>query len=566
VVRTGSHNFDDTLNVPDIFILLYSLNSNLAVLYRFGHEIPGSHAVSLHDPSIFDMPPELQKRMSSMIDLTLYAVDFVVHDNSPDEANYGLVKMIACTTDGTILEAVYKHPFKQSRPATKSFGLVPRLRLPNKPARSVLSTKLVADSDDSSTDALGDVNDIDDFVVADRTEDQEPHSIENLNPKTTSPLSEYHPYLRNWQRLLDYDRFRLAEYQAPPLRIALKTALRRFRGLQLRDDPGPMQLVAQLVSEHQITDVERESEAVMALLGTIQHRADLEIQSAGLGEDIPALSAGQTLLQLYELASHSYVQSFGENMMDRNRVNRERLVRQVAAEVFLGDLIIKSSKKPDTPNTPNPNIPVESGTELPSSPPEAQSDASRAAASQPSTSQSPAVEEEPAVTRLRGYASFRERGPPLRLSRQASTSNILYHLPDSIDEDPAEYSYHSTNHRLKLAQQEAGAQSLDPRERRNAARQAARLQKKLDKTAKIGQEAMMQQRVVPGIASLGRGMGLPGREVQSSQVAVPGSSQGPGQSQVIPGLTMTQPERGAFGTRPMKAKAKDKGTKRRAGF
>ncbi|KAK5221900.1 hypothetical protein LTR72_006156 [Exophiala xenobiotica] len=550
----------------DIFILLYSSHSHIAVLYRFGHEILGLDAVSLHDPSMFNMPPELQKRMNSMIDLALYAVDFVVDDNPPDEANFGLMKMVARTTDGTVLEAVYKHPFTKSRRATKGFGLVPRLRLPNISARPVLSTTLVDDSDDSSTDALGGVNEIDDFVVADRTEEQESHSIENRNSQTTSSLSEYHPHLRNWQRLLDYDRFRLAEYQAPSLGISLETALRRFRALQLRDDPGPMQLVAQLVSEHQITDVEQESEAVMALLGAIQQRADLAIQSAGLGEEIPALSAGQTLLQLYELASHSYVQSFGENMTDRNRVNRERLVRQVAGEVFLGDLIIRSSKNPDIPTSPNPNIPKESGTGLPSSPPEAQPDASQAVSSQPSTSQSLAVEEEPAVSRLRSYAAFRERVPPLRLSHQASTSNILAHLADNIDEDPAEYSYRGTNDRLKLVEQEVAAQSLDPRERRKATRQAARLQKRLEKTAKIGQEVMMQQRVLPSVASLGRGIGLPGREIQSSQVAVPDSSQGLGQSQVIPGLTMTQPERGAFGTRPMKTKAKDKGTKRRAGF
>jgi RNA polymerase I-specific transcription initiation factor RRN6 len=238
----------------------------------------------------------------------------------------------------------------------------------------------------------------------------------------------------------------------------------------------------------------------------------------------------------------------------------------VAGEVFLGDLIIRSSKNPDIPNTPNPNIPKEAGTELSSSPPEAQAGALQAVSSQPSTSQSPGVEEEPAVSRLRSYAAFRERVPPLRLSHQASTSNILAHLPDRIDEDPAEYSYRATNDRLKLVEQEVAAQSLDPRERRKATRQAARLQKRLEKTAKIGQEVMMQQRMLPGVASLGRGIGLPGREIQSSQVAVPDSSQGLGQSQVIPGLTMTQPERGAFGTRPMKMKAKVKGTKRRAGF
>jgi len=133
----------------------------------------------------------------------------------------------------------------------------------------------------------------------------------------------------------------------------------------------------------------------------------------------------------------------------------------------------------------------------------------------------------------------------------------------SIQDDPGDYSYQETNQKIKLVQEQLAAESLDPKQRKKALKSAARLQQKLDRTQMLTQGVIMQRTLLPSISTGAALPNLPGREVQSSQAGAQGLSQVISQQQSsLSGLTMTQPERGAFGAR----QAAKKGKKRRAGF
>ncbi|KIW44130.1 uncharacterized protein PV06_05164 [Exophiala oligosperma] len=527
----------------DICMLLYSPRSEIAVTYHFRHEPLDPETVAFQAPAIFNLPTEIRKRMGSITDISLQPIKLDT-DLATPKPSYHLMKLVASTYQGTIIEAVYKHQFAQSE-GGQARTEIPRMSLPHK---SVVSTALVA---------VSDLADLGDFIVGDDEEERQRPEIEDTEQSLTLSVSQPPSHTRDWRAIFEYSRFLPPDHATLPFVDTLGMAIRHFERLQLQERRRPLQVLSQLVSQHQISDVEHDSEATTMWTEELARRDDLRLDSVGL-DGLSALSSEQNLLYLYQLGLLTYVASLGENVTDRNRVNRERLVRHIVGDVFLGNIVVRSI------NTTNQFL----EPALPSSPPEPLSDDTRTTTPLPAATPSLAAEEEPTVTRLRSYVSFREKVSPFQASDQENISNILAHLPDSIDEAPANYSYQNTNQRLKLVQEEAAAQSLDPTERRKAERQAARLQKKLEKSIRLGQEILSQRNVLPGINSIGRGVGMPGREVQSSQPAVGGFSQGPSQSQGIPGLTMTQPERGAFGTRPSKSKSKgkDKGSKRKAGF
>ncbi|KIW13367.1 hypothetical protein PV08_08555 [Exophiala spinifera] len=527
----------------DTFVLLYSPSSDIAIMYHIGHGPSDSETLSLRDPAMFNLPTEVRARMSGVTDIALYPVDFdtVLEMSKPP---FQFMKLVASTSQGIIIEALYRHRFQQPGDGKVSIEL-PGLCLPN---RQVISTAHVARSD---------LAELGDFVVDDDAEKRQTPLPKGTVTNVSLSVSPLPCHTHDWKAIFEMDRFRLADDSSIPFSDSLDIAIRYFENLQLQQRRWPIQVFSNLVHQHHISDVEQDSEATTIRIAELVRRDDLRLDSAGL-DGLSALSSEQNLLDLYQLGLLSYVASLGEKVTDRNRVNRERLVRHLAGEVFLGNIIVRSIHPSDQSME----------LTLPSSPPEPQSGDTPTTTPLPTVSPNPVAEEEPAVTRLRTYVSFREQVPPFQASDQENISNIVAHLPDSIDEDPAHYSYQNTNQRLKLIQEEVAAQSLDPRERRKAARQAARLQKRLEKSVRIGQEIMSQRNMLPDINSIGRGAGFAGREVQSSQPGVGGSSQGPSQSQGIPGLTMTQPERGAFGTRPSKSKGKgkDKGSKRKAGF
>ncbi len=377
---------------------------------------------------------------------------------------------------------------------------------------------------------------------------------------------------RDWHHLLEYDVLQFHQHSRSSFDVLLRTAVVKYESLQLRHGTPGVQLMSDLVDQPHLVDVEQDSEAADDWLRSIAGRDDISVEAIGFNADtLSSNSPPTSLLDLYEYLCLLYVGPLGPRLPDRSRVNREKLVREVVADAFLGNLILRPGSRAVVDIADAGEAQPELATEMRSSPPQPQSeDESQPASSssRPPSSQNPLVEEEELVRRLRAYATFRQPVLPLFASH-----NVLAHIPDSIEEDPRDYSYQSVNQKLKLAQEETAAMSLDPRERRKAERQAARLQRKLEQKAKLSQEVMRQRAMLPSVSisttSLGRGMmNLPGREVQSSQaVAIQASSQGPSQSQAgIPMLNMTQPERGVYGTRSLKLKGKGKGSKSKPGF
>lgn len=538
------------LSFPDTWVLLYSRSSPLAVVYHFGHELQGLKTVSLQDPSVLELPRVLQDETDAIEDIGLYPVESAVQGVSTDHTGYALMRMILRTSNGRIIEATYKQKVGRDHNAKR----VPMLPLPTAATGRSQSSRHI------------EVDDMEDFIVPDGDEKDEAVALHKATFRGHEKGQLLPMHMRNWQRLLDPGIFLPMENSMSPINISLESAFEQFKTSQPQSDLQPMDVMSQLVDGYNILDLEEESELVTTWLTSLEKNENMSIQIIGEGLDPLDHSSYDNLLAIYEQLSLAYIGSLGSKVKDRNRVNRERLVRQVVADVFLGNMIVRSKNAAADPTSSNP-VAARTDTNLPSSPPQVASDSPAGLSNQPSASQSPSAEEEPILTRLRGYCSFRGPVPPLSLSEHSTVSNILAHLPNSIEEDPAHYSYQGTNQQLKLAQEETAAQSTDPQDRRKAMRQAARLQRKLERTTQKSQEVSLQRKMLPTVASLGTRAGMPIRQIQSSQAAAPTSSQAPNSSQVgIPGLTMTQPERGAFGMRPVQTKAKGKRVRRKAGF
>ncbi|EXJ77615.1 hypothetical protein A1O3_09843 [Capronia epimyces CBS 606.96] len=535
-------------------VLVYSRASYLTVVYQFGPDRSNRNTVSLRDPSIFEIPRQLQARMKDVNEIVLCPVKPVAAGYAPTQTDDGFLKLAACLTDGTIIEAVYKHRMgKQWETSEDGLKQTFSLSLPETTGNRVQSAKYV-DEDE--------LDELDDFVVHDEVREQRITQDGGAlsQSDTDSPLDSR---LRNWERLLEYETLSDRAHASYHLEDVLFEAAQRIHAMSLENKIDRMYLLSDILGAYQVADVEQDSELLKSWLDELRNSEGVSVESTTPHLGLLPGASQDNFLGLYDELIASYMESFLERVTDRNRVNRERLVRQAAADAHMSNVGLRIGKS--EPAKPKATI---AGEEVSSPPPE--SDQEGAWSSQVSGSQSPLVQEEPAVARLRRYAEFQEVVPSLQLSEDPNISSILAHLPDSIDEDPAEYSYRQVTQRWKLAQEEMATQSLDPRERRKAARHAARLQKKLDRTIKMSQNAFMQQTVLPSIAtgSTSIGVTLPGREVQSSQMAAPESSQAASQTQGgIPGLSMTQPERGAFGRRPAKAKGKGKGkSQRTAGF
>ncbi|KIX04891.1 uncharacterized protein Z518_05762 [Rhinocladiella mackenziei CBS 650.93] len=538
-------------SVQTTWVLLFSRTTHVATVYTFGEGPFDPNTVSLRDPSSFQLPPQLKGRMSTISDLVLCPIGFVLENIASDELDYGLFKLIACTNDGKIIEAVYKHRQGQLSAAQNGGDQFIHWSLPKTTGIQIQSTRRVSDDD------------WDDFVVDDNASESRSTAERVPDPQERQALARAMSHFRNWERLLDYDPVRPSENGSSSFEAALQEAIKRWETLRLENETGCLYLMSDFLEGHQIMDIEQASEIANAWLDNLKSQDEYSVESAGLSLlDLNGPSEYE-LLHAYNHLTTSYVESLSCEVTDRNRVNRERTVRQIAGVIFLGNLTLRVSKAAQNAGVSNPQPGFMPGRTVSLPLPEAESDGLGAQSSQPSTSQSPMSEEELAVTRLRQYATFSPEGPPLQLSHHKNISNILFHAPNSIEDDPAHYSYRNTNQRLKLVQEEMATQSLDPRERRKALRQAARLQKKLEKTAQISQEVMLQRVLLPNIVEGNGGADLPGREVQSSQLAAPHPSQG---HDGVPGLSMTQPERGAFGTRLPKTKGKEKASRRKAGF
>ncbi|OQV06582.1 hypothetical protein CLAIMM_11129 [Cladophialophora immunda] len=537
----------------DSWVLLYSATSHLAILYVFGQEGVASTTVSMPDPSTFHFPQQLKGRMKDVVDITMCPVAFSDQNQHAGAVGFGLIKLVASLGTGEIIEALYKNELGQFGLSNHLPETISHLPLPRSLDNYPISAKYVMDED------------LDDFVVPDSggTDD----FAGNASSARTTPQDAQRISLnfRDWQRLLQYEVLKENVDDRMSFGLALQRVIEYLEHLKVEKKITPIQLLSDITDGCRITDVEHDSQVSDEWLDTLALQVGITVEpTAQVIGGVPSSSRRHTLLDIYEGLVREYVEPLSNQVTDRGRVNRERLVRQIVGDAFFGAFVLTSGIAALPPASPGPYWTPTQDSEGPS--PSLGLDSDDPTASQAPTPEALPDTEERAVTRLRNYALFRHDVPPLLLDHQATISNILAHLPESIEQNPEDYSYQQTNQMMKLAQEEMAAESLNPKERKKALRSAVRLQRKLERTQLISQEVVMRRNLLPGISSGPKAAALPLREVQSSQPAAPSSSQttGPGQG-AIPGFSMTQPERGAYGTRQAEKKGK-KGQKRRAGF
>ncbi|EXJ58900.1 hypothetical protein A1O7_06330 [Cladophialophora yegresii CBS 114405] len=537
-----------TVEFPtDSVVLIYSSSSQVAVTYRFGNDSINSSVVSLQDPSIFQLPRLLKERMKAVSDVVLYPVNFSAQNQTSNAVDYGLVKLIACTNEGEIIEAIYKYGLPQFGHAAELIGGLPALASRRRSTSTQRRSK------------HGTTGDLDDFVVSDVTEASAVPLPAKTAQGTASDLGPFSLHFRNWQRLSDHLAVKDSKSRDVPFGTCLRQAVELFERVQGRDDTTSVRLIADLVDSFHILDVEEDSQRVESWV-------DMLLLHNNVATEFVAFPAHSNesrghLMSVYNNLVNTYVESLPEQTTARNRVNRERFVRQIVAPTVFGTFMLKTRPSVKLVESPQPRSASIPHSALPSL--SAGFDADDQQQLQTLGIESSVSNEEPAVARLRQYTTFAQQVPPLLLDRNPGLSAVLEHLPVSIEEDPADYSYQQTNQKLKLVQEQLAAESLDPKQRNKALKSAVRLRRKLEKNLLMSQEVMLQRTLVPSIRTGTALSNLPAREVQSSQAAAPGLGNLASQeANASTGLTMTQPERGAFGTR----QAAKKGKKRRAGF
>ena len=180
-----------------------------------------------------------------------------------------------------------------------------------------------------------------------------------------------------------------------------------------------------------------------------------------------------TMLSTYQSILPTWVTSLPPVIPDRIRVNKERLVRQIAADLTLATLAI--TQAPPDVQALQSQSQSQSQTQRPSSTPaRTLADLSIStlisSPSEPSSlptpippvsaSSQPPEGHYPSLTRLRHYTTLK---PNALLAHSASLADMLAHLPPSIDEDPASYSWRAVEETLA-----ASGDAPDPRSRRRA--------------------------------------------------------------------------------------------------
>lgn len=496
-----------------------------------------------------------------MGDLVFRSVQIGAQDETPQVHQADLFQLFACTGDGRVVEALY---LGRTRVQSPSPGPLHQVCLPFRGSRALRAR--------SAKFVDVDLDDLDDFVVGDDEVEATLQQDDHLErPIIESPRRPQDSKLRgeavdhyDWEDVLEDEESPLQRGMHANLTDSLHQLGRRLQTMKMHDGEFSLHVLSDVLLSAYVVDVDEDSQSASAWLNNLR-----------LNGDSPRLRVtsmdgvySQSLLDSYHYLVRYHVDPLSPQVADRIRVNRERLARQISADAFFASHTAQpeedlNDEEPGTVRQASHHPPRESslfrddsGLEEDQEPP-----------SSLPHSPGPRPADDPVMTRLRAYTTFTKPLPPTSLITQASFSEILAHLPSSVAVDPSTYSYRGTNATLSLARSEQDKQSLDPRERRRAERLAAARQRKLEKQAKMSRDVMTEQGILPSVMSGSDRERLPWRGAQSSQLA--GLDSSPGQSwSAIPGLSMTQPERGAFGTRTVKhkAKGKGKGKERKAGF
>ena len=474
--------------------------------------------------------------------------DSRVNNRQPDEIESGVVKLVAWTSQGDMIQALYRHG-PEGIPATTEEPSEQCHRLPLEPtSQTYLSSKFV------------DEDELDHFIIEDQigTQDAEIayagsklalHGDVQILPHRTASLQ--------WDNILDDKTLQSDGKNRPSASESLDSLY--SRGPRALDHSFLISTLSHLLGAPRILDLEAATQSLDEWLSSIQVTDQISIQPINShSKSLLYKIQGTTLLAIYNSFLLAYIDSLLWQVTNRIRVNREKIVRQVTADALFSGIALRRKASVS-----------ETGKILQTSPEQVVSSDPPLYSSQPLMGTSPSLAQELIVGRLRNYAKFKRESPPMLSKNSISISNILEHLPNTINSDPQTYSYEAANQRIQNAQDEEGELSLDARERRKVIRQSTKRQKALEKQAKYTRAVQSERLVPPSVSSRRLAPALPGREVQSSQPGVPESSQGQGQSQSqgAPMLNMSQPERGVHGTRPLsRKKGKDRMVKRKEGF
>lgn len=266
------------------------------------------------------------------------------------------------------------------------------------------------------------------------------------------------------------------------------------------------------------------------------------------------------LISIYNALVAIHLTPLSPQVPDRVRVIKERLARNVAADLLLASTAVRavpgvssSVISPRTVLEPSSSQPVGSST------PPCQTRIMPSSSG--NNSQVNRQEENSVVSRLGIYTSIIPPASFFTASTSPEVSSIIRHLPASPYPDPASYSWQETERTLAAEHEEElaiEAAAQDPRAKRKAEKaRLARAKKEEGRSLAIEEVAKARRELKTVVSSqaTGRVAGVYGnsRMVQSSQVrgmdwdGVGQSQQSwPGQAQELP---MTQPESGAFGTR-----------------
>lgn len=354
---------------------------------------------------------------------------------------------------------------------------------------------------------------------------------ESTNPGSTNEQSRKHALIDNYLQ---------------GIRLKLESAESIQPGVKLLSDLfSPLLVVA---------DVETSSTTI----NSIVESGSIDGQAPSAPYLLPGKLGSSTALELYQILVAHWLGDLPLGIPDRIRVNKERLARDVAADLALAaiatrpslhelrPLAIRERMSPDS--TPPPAV---------ASAPTPDSNLAEATVhSQSASPFPPAPEEHAACVRLRNYTTVSSN--VVTTATSASVLDILAHIPQDIGADPSAYDWGVAQAAI-IAERDVGAEAADPRSRRKAEKLAQAKRRRIGLQMEAAEE-LARQRAPPAIGS--SQIILPTRDVKSSQPGALGTTE-PGDYG-----PMTQPERGPFGRRlgGTAAGRKDKGKRREAGF
>lgn len=256
------------------------------------------------------------------------------------------------------------------------------------------------------------------------------------------------------------------------------------------------------------------------------------------------------LLKVYDQVGDHWIASLPLKASNLARLSKFKIARKVAVELCLSSIAVSIRKRPQTRET----LSTGGGIDLPlyEEPHDSQSLTSQVATSLlpeirlslPTPSRTPSVYshmsndtsepgEDPSTTRLRQYAVSIRSLPDL------GESALLSQWPSVPGVDPGRYSWRSNA--------DEGVDQVDSRKHREEARRRRRVEKFLDRERMKESQGSSQPIVI--------------RSGSQPELGQPATS-----SQSVTEVSMTQPDRGAFGTRSTKPGKKKQGKRRAAGF